>query len=639
MARTSIQNANASLYFNGATTSINLGTPSSLINIGDFTFSCWVNNTKQKSTLWGNTYIGGATGQGILLGSSTVGIYGKITLFQGTVSLSDQSNNAVGNWSLITVVQVGSLVYIYRNGVVLVNGSALTKVGPTAATSSYLGSTNGASDFLKGNLSNVGIWDRGLTATEITALYNGSAPTSGLLAYYPLNEGAGTIAYDTSGNGNNGTITSGTWTRDAPSKTRTGVNGNLVYNGNFEIAPVVNVATTTGGKLVDGTATGTSSVQDSIFGWYIWNYTTSYAAMFDTSVKYSGTASIKISTTATASSIGLRVSIHNDPSFKKNNIPVLPSTSYTYSGWVKTNVVSGSATTGARLQFVTSTGANDVTTTTAVTGLVATQDWTQYTGTFTTAATARFVTPVLQIIGNDGTGTLIMDAWFDDITLTPTTATTRTATTGPYRNTVENLVANGDFEYAPAFTAATNTASRWIDGTATGSASDFQYGWALFSAGVSFSTQFDNSIKYNGQNSLKASIAATGSNIEVMNSPSISSADVRKYAIPALPSTSYTLTYKMKTNLVSGSATTGAKITANERNAAGTQVVSNSGSTVLTTTDWTSYTVSFTTNSATRFITLKCVVTGSDGAGTLIMDAWFDDIVLTKTTPDARTIA
>jgi len=49
--RQTIQNANASLYFNGSSTSIDLGTPSSLINIGDFTFSFWIKSTSKKSTV------------------------------------------------------------------------------------------------------------------------------------------------------------------------------------------------------------------------------------------------------------------------------------------------------------------------------------------------------------------------------------------------------------------------------------------------------------------------------------------------------------------------------------------------------------------------------------------------------------
>ena len=56
----------------------------------------------------------------------------------------------------------------------------------------------------------------------------------------------------------------------------------------------------------------------------------------------------------------------------------------------------------------------------------------------------------------------------------------RTALTFPKRKTVENLLTNGDFEYAPPFTAATTSATRFIDGTATGSANNYSpYIWRL----------------------------------------------------------------------------------------------------------------------------------------------------------------
>ncbi len=38
-----------------------------------------------------------------------------------------------------------------------------------------------------------------------------SAPTDGLVGYWPMDEGSGTITHDTSGNGNNGTINGATW--------------------------------------------------------------------------------------------------------------------------------------------------------------------------------------------------------------------------------------------------------------------------------------------------------------------------------------------------------------------------------------------------------------------------------------------
>ena len=57
----------------------------------------------------------------------------------------------------------------------------------------------------------VKIYDRAITDEEVLSTYNGEHITDGLVAYYPLNEGSGNIAYDLSGNDNNGTIHGATY--------------------------------------------------------------------------------------------------------------------------------------------------------------------------------------------------------------------------------------------------------------------------------------------------------------------------------------------------------------------------------------------------------------------------------------------
>ena len=629
MARTAIQNANASLYFNGAAYA-DTSSNSTLALANGFTVAGWMKvskfitvSTRQKmisTSNWGF----GVTSTTQKLSFTTLGV-----LDYDSTGLSISP----GNWFFACVVFNSSNdANFYLNGV-LDSVVAGTNPANTTASVTSLGRRPLPSDLHIGNLSKVRVWNTELTAAQISALYTTNTVPSGLIAEYLLNEGAGSIAYDSSGNGNNGTITSGTWTRDAPSKTRTGVNGNLVYNGDFEIAPVGTTATTTGDRWIDGTAGGTSILNDRIFGWGFWNYTGSYAAKIDTSVKYSGTASMKVSTTATGSTAGVRVGLSGYTNLRQMLIPILPSTSYTYSVWIKTNLVSGSATTGARCQFAASTGALGTGATTSVaTGLVATQDWTQYTGTFTTAATERYITPSLQIVGNDGAGTLIMDAWFDDITLTPTTDTTRTATTGPYRKTVANLVANGDFEYAPSFTAATNTASRWIDGTAAGSsATSSQYDWAIPAGGISTlgNVQYDTTVSYSGNNSIK--LTTLDSTCLVVAGKYISLGTASSKSIPCLPSTSYTFSAMVKT---SGGGYLGAYLRIRDLTGSGSAITTNSSSSLLGVNEWTRLSITFTTGATAQFLAPIVVFDPNVAAF-----AWFDDIVLTKTTPDARTIA
>ena len=68
-------------------------------------------------------------------------------------------------------------------------------------------------NYFKGIIDNIIVFDYELTATQVQNLYlynNLVYPAQ--LFYLPLNEGAGSIAYDQSGNGCNGTIVGATWT-------------------------------------------------------------------------------------------------------------------------------------------------------------------------------------------------------------------------------------------------------------------------------------------------------------------------------------------------------------------------------------------------------------------------------------------
>lgn len=216
---------------------------------------------------------------------------------------------------------------------------------------------------------------------------------------------------------------------------------------------------------------------------------------------------------------------------------------------------------------------------------------------------------------------------------------TRSAVTTPRRK-VDNLVFNGDFEYAPAFTAATTTSQRWIDGTSGGSTTNNIYGWGTNLSGTT-SVQFDSSEKKFGNNSLKISLLAAGSYAEVNKYGSNTTQFYKSYLIPALPSTSYTVTWWMKTNYVSGDTSQGATVGLIEFNGAFSATTFNSGSgaTIKTTNDWTQYSFTVTTQSTTRFLNVQPRIYGHQGTATLIMDAWFDDISIVKTTPDTRTTA
>ena len=120
-------------------------------------------------------------------------------------------------WFYFTGVVDGSTAKMYINGELI--GS--TSYAPFESNVDfYLGTYDGASGyFYNGKMSNAKIFNTALTATQVADLYNNPekvVPTgvanTALKLFLPMQEGAGTTAYDGSGNGNHGTISGATYT-------------------------------------------------------------------------------------------------------------------------------------------------------------------------------------------------------------------------------------------------------------------------------------------------------------------------------------------------------------------------------------------------------------------------------------------
>lgn len=199
----------------------------------------------------------------------------------------------------------------------------------------------------------------------------------------------------------------------------------LLKNANFEQAPAFTAAQTAlNSRWIDGTAAG--STTNAQYGWATYNYAGGYTAQFDSTTSIMGTTSLKLATTATASSVGIANHDLTAPLFAMNPIPCQSSEDYTITGWMKTTLTSGVATSGAfmRIGQWTSDGVSSAGASVDSTKVVTTTSWTKYTWTLTTSTTARFLTVEMRVLGSDGTGTLILAAWFDDIRITA----------GPYQN-------------------------------------------------------------------------------------------------------------------------------------------------------------------------------------------------------------
>jgi len=221
------------LSFNGSSDGIDVGNPNSLANLtSDITVSAWAKPNSLESYFEKNIIISGRRteiGQPYTLTISPTKIamtFQTDNINNGVIGWATKVVNATNNlneWAYFTVVRSGLNVIFYKNG---------QQVGvPQTFLASTIYPGNGmligrgfygGNWYFNGLIDDVRIYNRALSATEIQNLYkqtevkiNSSQNdklTSGLVGLWSFNgkDVSGTIAYDRSGNGNNGTINGAT---------------------------------------------------------------------------------------------------------------------------------------------------------------------------------------------------------------------------------------------------------------------------------------------------------------------------------------------------------------------------------------------------------------------------------------------
>ena len=193
---------NSAYQFDGIDDRIDL--PFSPINFAQLTITAWVFRTKNS-----------------LLGINQGIVSNDVLGNRGVTLAIDQSNNMtitvhntsivqtqifgsflpLSQWVFVAMTYDGATLSLYQDGVFqgsigsngLLGGTSDFQIGHDqfdASTGRYFG----------GNIDDVRIYDRGLTAAEVEVIRLGAA--SGLIAYYPFNANAN----DESGNGQNGTV-------------------------------------------------------------------------------------------------------------------------------------------------------------------------------------------------------------------------------------------------------------------------------------------------------------------------------------------------------------------------------------------------------------------------------------------------
>jgi hypothetical protein len=626
--RSKQRNYNAAIAFNGSSSELLKSTPTGLnTGSGSMSFVTWafINN---RTLVTYADLLTPVMGRRFCLGYSVICYYFSDGVNgANNLTLTDAQFESIGTNKFVRLVWAltSTAVSIYCNGALIKTQSLGVTMNSGTYTKLTIGDTGSGLQYVNGILADSYFTNSALSLEEVQEDYYKAVYPSGLASAWLMGEGAGSAITDRVGS-NSLTAANITWTSQTPAKSRKlSVNANMVKNGDFEYAPPFTAATNNASaRWIDGTSSG--SLTNDLFGW--WNIVgvSTFAGSFDSTTKRSGLYSLKIE----ATDVTGRGRVTNCPFettttqtlIRQYGIPVKENQDYLLSGYIKTNNVTASA---LRLSVQFFTGSGTALTSSAGSFLPATQDFTLESRVITTPATAQYVRIVFDLTAAGN----ICQAWLDDLTFTPVYPEGRVPANG-------NLVKNFDFEVAPTFVAAGATSARWIDGTSAGSTTNSTYKWAFAQETGTGLVQYDSSTAHLGTYSMKLSTTATGSLVQVAPVLSTNAADVVISGIRATPSTDYTLTFWMKTNYVSGDSNDGAYILVSFSDSFGTGLSSSSSTKIKTTTDWTQYTLNFTTTSLTQIIYPRLRIEGSTGTATLIMDAWFDDIYLAKTTNPGR---
>ena len=143
----------------------------------------------------------------------------KFSMYDGTNIPETTTTFETDQWYFVVAVQEANNAKIYVNGINqplnTTNWIEHTYTGATIA----IGRDASSGSYYDGEISGVRLFNTALTAAQVADLYNNPekvVPTgvdnTALKLWLPMQEGAGTTAYDGSGNGNHGTISGATYT-------------------------------------------------------------------------------------------------------------------------------------------------------------------------------------------------------------------------------------------------------------------------------------------------------------------------------------------------------------------------------------------------------------------------------------------
>ena len=161
-----------SLYFEGSDDYVNCGSPSTLnFGTGNFNLSCWVNIPSTSGADWIGIISRYVSGVGFWIqlnpGNRYVG-FG----WDGSNYITSSSSAGGGQWKFISCQRTGSTsAEVYVNGISVASSSSMSS-GTSNGQQIDIGRIDIAGRYSAGNIAQVSIYNRALTAAEISQNFN-----------------------------------------------------------------------------------------------------------------------------------------------------------------------------------------------------------------------------------------------------------------------------------------------------------------------------------------------------------------------------------------------------------------------------------------------------------------------------------
>ena len=192
--------SNGSAVFNGTGDYIGFNTPF-LSGTQDFSLSAWI---------YPEVFSGGDT----IIANYGTGNLGGFQFYchsSGTLSIyingyTNTTLPSVNTWYYVTATRSGTAISLYVNGNLAASNTTSHSI--TTSLNARIGTNASGGEIFDGNMCNVAVWSRALTAEEIRSVMMKSydelnaSETKGLVSWYALDDISGTTVPDSHGNFN-----------------------------------------------------------------------------------------------------------------------------------------------------------------------------------------------------------------------------------------------------------------------------------------------------------------------------------------------------------------------------------------------------------------------------------------------------